>query len=135
MSVALFHQITTGVPKNRFNVQSQPIINRTELGRYLGIIDIRHNFKDFTRTDIDIGGGSTSSLGRLKSPHDIFIGLDDGIKLAIRSNEPKVATPVKWLTKNSVQKIVEERQRAIKFQQTILVYDNHIDIIQYENIN
>ena len=90
-------------------MQNQPIFKMTDLDRYVGIINIRHNvftFQDSIRINIEIGGGSTSSHGRLKSLHDIHIGLDDGIKIALRSNKPKAVTPKKWLTKKSVEKIV-----------------------------
>ena len=84
------------------------MFKRGDLGKYLGIRNMRDNFKDFlfhhspSRSDIE-GVGLRDTLGRAKNPHDIFINLGSGIEILVRSKEPKAVALVKWLTKK-VQK-------------------------------
>ena len=83
-----------------FDDQNQPLFKRADLGKYRGIEDIKHNFKDFP--------SHSFSFGRTKNPHDIFINLDGSIEMAVQSKKPKAVVLVKWLTKKGVEKIQEE---------------------------
>ena len=60
MSLELFHKVTAGVIERLFDEQNQPLFKRADLGKYLGIGDIKHNFKDFpshyTRLRSDLEG-------------------------------------------------------------------------------
>ena len=47
MSLELFHEVPAGAIETLFNEQNQPLFKRADLGKYLGIEDIRHNFRDF----------------------------------------------------------------------------------------
>ena len=46
MSLELFHEVPAGAIETLFDEQNQPLIKRADLGKYLGIEDIKHNFKD-----------------------------------------------------------------------------------------
>ena len=118
MSLELFHEVPAGAIEKLFDDQNQPLYKRADLGKYLGIEDIKHNFKDFPshytrpRSEIE-AGGQAPRLRRTKNPHDIFINLDGSIEMPIRSKKPKAVTLVKWLTKKGVEKTQEEHQQAI----------------------
>ena len=47
MSLELLHKVPAGEFETLFNEQNQPLFKRADLGKYLGIEDIKHNFKDF----------------------------------------------------------------------------------------
>ena len=120
MSLELFHKVPAAVIETVFDYQNQPLFKRADLGKYLGIKDIKHNFKDFLshyirpRLGLEGGGSLTPSLERTENPHDIFINLNGSIEMAVRSKKPKaVVALVKWLTKKGIEKIQEEHQQAI----------------------
>ena len=85
------------------------MFKRADLGKYLGIEDIRHNFRDFPshynhlRLDLE-GGGLAATLGRTKDPYDIFINLDGSIEMAVQSKKPKAVVLGKWLSNKGVEK-------------------------------
>ena len=81
MSLALFHKVPAGAIETLFDEQKQPLFKRADLGKYLGIVKIRGNFKEFP-----------SHYTRS------------------RSDIPKAVALVKWLTKKGVEKIQEEHQ-------------------------
>ena len=45
--LALFEAVPAGAIETLFDDQNQPWFTRADLGRYLGIRNIRDNFKDF----------------------------------------------------------------------------------------
>ena len=47
MSLALFHEVPAGAIETIFGEQNQSLSKRADLGKYLGIRNIRENFKDF----------------------------------------------------------------------------------------
>ena len=104
MSLELFHKVPAGAIETLFDEQNQPLFKRADLGKYLGIRNIRDNFKEFSshhahsRSEIE-GVGVTDTHGRAKNPHDTFINLDSAIEIAVRSKKPKAVALVKWLTK------------------------------------
>ena len=114
----MFHKEPAGAIETIFNEQNQPLFKRADLGKYLGIRNIRYNFKEFPlhhahpRSEIE-GVGVTNTLGREKNPHDIFINMNSAIQMAVRSKKPRAAALGKWLTKNGVEKIQAEHQQAI----------------------
>ena len=115
-----------------FDEQNQPLFKRDDLGKYLGIKNIRDNFKEFSshhahpRSEIE-GVGVTDNLGRAKNPHDILINLDSAIEIAVRSKKPRTVALVKWLTKKGVEKIKEEHQQGIAGR------DNQIQALEFGN--
>ena len=132
MSLELFHKVPAGAIETLFDEQNQPLFKRADLGKYLGIRNIRDNFKDFPlhhahpRSAIE-GVGLYNTLGRVKNPHDIFINLDSAIEIAVRSKKPRAVALVKWLTKKGVEKIQEEHQQAITER------DNQIHALEFRN--
>ena len=110
MSLELFHEVPAGATETTFDEQNQPLFKRADLGEYLGIENIRHNFRDFTsqynhlRLDLE-GGALAPSLGRTKNPHNNFINFDGSIEIAIRSKKPKAVALIKWHSKKGVEKV------------------------------
>ena len=119
MSLELFHKVPAGAIETLLNDKNQSLFKRVDLGKYLGIEDIRHNFKDFpshyTHPSSGLEAGSrTPALRKTKNPHDIFINLDGSIEMAVRSKKPKAVALVKWLNNKGIEKIKEEHQQAME---------------------
>ena len=139
MSLELFHKVPAGVTETLFDEQNQPYFERADLGKYLSIKDIKHNFKNFpshyTHPRLDLErGGLTLSTGREKNPHDIFINLDGSIEMTVRSKKPKTAALVKRLTKKGVEKIQEEHQQAIKEKDATIAHcKNQMQALKFTN--
>ena len=140
MDLELFHKVPAGAIEMLFDEQNQPSFKRADLRKYLGIEDIKNNFKDFSshytcpRSDLK-GVGLIPSFGRTKNPHDIFINMDGSIEMAVRSKKPKAVGLVKWLTKKCMEKIQEEHQQAIEEKDaTIALLSDDLKNCEYENI-
>ena len=118
MSLELFNKVPAGAIETLFHEQKQPLFKRADLGKYLNIENIKHNFKDFPshytrpRSDL-VGRGLTVPLGRAKNYHDVFINLDGSIEMAERSKKPKAVVLVKWLAKKGEEKMQEEHRLVI----------------------
>ena len=125
ISLALFHKVPAGAIETLFDEQNQPLFKRADFGKYLGIKNIRDNFKEFSlhhahpRSEIE-DGGVTETLWSAKNSHDIFINLDSATETAVRSKKVKAIALVKWLIKKGVEKIQED------YQQVIIGRDNQI---------
>ena len=134
MSLELFQKVPAGAIETLFDDENQPLFRRSELGKYLGIRNIRENFREFlshhacSRSEIE-GVGVTYPLGQTKNSHDIFINLDSAIEIAVRSKKPKAVALVKWLTKKGIEKIQKEHQH----QQAIIGCDNQIQALELTN--
>ena len=132
MSLELFQKVPPGAIETLFNDQNQSLFKRSDLGKYLGIRNIKDNFKVFSshhsrpRSEIEVVG-VTDLLGRTKISHDIFINLGSAIEIAVRSKKPNVVVLVKWLTKKGIEKIHEEHQQAIRSR------DNQIQALELTN--
>ena len=132
MSLELFEKVLAGAIETVFDNQSQPLFKRSDLGKYLGIRNIRDNFKEFSshharpRSKTE-GVGVTYPFGRTKNCHDIFINLDSAIEIAVRSKKPKAVALVKWLTKKGIEKIQKEHQQVITGR------DNQIQALEATN--
>ena len=62
MSLALFHEVISRKIETLFCKQNLSLFKRADLGKYLGILDIRHNFKVLewyfvARASVKIGRG------------------------------------------------------------------------------
>ena len=115
-----------------FDNQNQPLFKRSDLGKCLGIRQIRDKFKDFSlhhvRSKSEIEGvGMTDPLERTKNSHDIFINFDSAIEIAVRSKKPKAVVLVKWLTKKGIEKIQEEDQQGI------IGCDSQMQVLEFKN--
>ena len=130
MSLELFHKVPAGAIETVLDEQNQPLFKRADLSKYLGIEDIKSNFKDFSshytlrRSNLK-GVGLTSSLGKTKNPHDIFINLDGSIEMAVRSQKPKAVALQKGIVKiqEDHQQASEEKAAALE-----LLTDNLQDL-------
>ena len=98
----MFHKVPAGAIEMLFDEQNHPFLENAGLAKYLGIRNIRDNFKELSshhaclRFKIEIVG-HISPLGRTKNPYDIFINLDSAIEI----------------TKKGAEKIQEDHQKAI----------------------
>ena len=100
-----------------FDEQNQPCFKRADLGRYLGVVNMRQTFKNTaTKSRLELSREGVSlpdTLGRLKNPHDAFVNLDAALEIVVRSRRPKAVELTKWLTHKGVEKVIEEHQKAI----------------------
>ena len=87
MSLDLFNAVPAGAIGCILGENSKTFFKRADLGRYLGIVDIRHTFGHIaTKPRSQIareGGGQTPSLGKTKNPHDAFVDLRFDHKFAL----------------------------------------------------
>ena len=110
--LVLCEAVAAGPIETLFDRENKPGFKRADLGRYLGIVDIRHMFKGIkTMPRLKIMGSvQNPSLGKSKNPHDAFVNLDSALEIAVRSRKPKAAALVKWLSKKGVEKLQEKHQ-------------------------
>ena len=81
--LSLFNTVPLGVIE-MIDVNNKPYFKRADLGQYLGIADIRHNFKNIlTKSRLQIveqGGGDTPTLKQGQNWHDPFVSLDGAVE-------------------------------------------------------
>ena len=140
MGLEFFHKVPAGAIETVCDEQYQPLFKIPELGKYLGMEDIKNNFKGFSShythhrlnlNEVDL----SSSLGRTKNPHDIFINLDGSIEIAVRSKKPNAVALVKWLTKKGMGIVQEEHQQTIEEKDaTIAFLNDDLKNREYENV-
>ena len=130
MSISLFNAVPAGAIEVLNDATGAPHFKRVDLGRFLGIVDVRHNFKNIatkSRSKIAAGGGGCApSLLQGQNDHDAFVDLEAALEIVVRSRKPKAVELVKWLTRKGVEKYAEEHQRAIdeKDMQLALLNDD-----------
>ena len=126
MRLEVFHKVPAGATETLFNEQNYPLFKSVDLVKYLGITNIRDNFKDFPlhhahpKSEIE-GAGLYGTLGREKNPHHIFINLDSAIEIAVGSCLRKMAH------QKGVEKIQKEHQEAITDR------DNQLHALEFTN--
>ena len=88
MSLALFNAVPAGAIETVFDYQNQPWFNRADLGRYLGIVKVKHSMhirSHFMCKRQDIKGvlvpPQSGMRGGSKKPHDVFVNLDGAIHI------------------------------------------------------
>ena len=117
MSITLFNAVPAGAIEVLSDANDAPHFKRADLGRFLGIVDVRHNFKNIatkSRSEIAVrGGGCTPSLLQSQNDHDAFVDLEAALEIVVRSRKPKAVELSKWLTRKGVEKVVKDRQKAI----------------------
>ena len=117
MSITLFNAVPAGAIEVLSDANDAPHFKRADLGRFLGIVDVRHNFKNIatkSRSEIAVrGGGCTPSLLQNQNDHDAFVDLEAALEIVVRSRKPKAVELTKWLTRKGVEKVVKDRQKAI----------------------
>ena len=149
MSLSIFNAVPAGAIEVLTDATGAPCFKRADLGRFLGIVDVRHNFKNIaakSRSEMRKPGGvgtpSRSGMcGGGKNPHDAFVDLESALEIVVRSRKPKAVGLVKWLTRKGVEKIAQVHQKAIdeKDVQIALLDDDltesqeHARQIEYNN--
>ena len=117
MLITLFNAVPAGAIEVLSDANDAPHFKRADLGRFLGIVDVRHNFKNIatkSRSEIAVrGGGCTPSLLQSQNDHDAFVDLEAALEIVVRSRKPKAVELTKWLTRKGVEKVVKDRQKAI----------------------
>ena len=121
MSISLFNAVPAGAIEVLNDATGAPHFKRVDLGRFLGIVDVRHNFKNIatkSRSKIAAGGGGCApSLLQGQNDHDAFVDLEGALEIVVRSRKPKAVELTKWLTRKGVEKVVEDRQKAVQEKQ------------------
>ena len=125
MSISLFNAVPAGAIEVLTDANGVPHFKRADLGRFLEIVDMRHNFKNIaakSRSEMSkpggIGAPSRSGMrGGGENPHDAFVDLEGALEIVVRSRKPKAVKLVKWLTRRGVEKVVEEHEKAMKEKQ------------------
>ena len=110
----------------------EPRFKRDDLGRYLGIVYMRHtSVATKSRSPLIESGANMNPTrsgirGGGENPHDAFVVLDAALEIVGRSRKPKAVELAKWLTRKGVEKVAEEHQKAIdeKDMQIALLDDN-----------
>ena len=120
MLITLFNAVPAGAIEVLSDANDAPHFKRADLGRFLGIVDVRHNFKNIatkSRSEIAVRGGGcggcTPSLLQSQNDHDAFVDLEAALEIVVRSRKPKAVELTKWLTRKGVEKVVKDRQKAI----------------------
>ena len=117
MRLESFHKVPAGAIETLFDGQKQAIFKRADLGKYLGIENIKYNYTFFIKLhlfQIRSGWGrSDSPPWKSEKCHNVFINLDGSTEMAVRSKKPKAVGLVKWIVKEGVERIQEEHQLAV----------------------
>ena len=116
MSLSLFNAIPAGAIEVLTDATGAPHFKRADLGRFLGIVNIRSQFSVVTVSRSKIAGGGVGSNYTLlegQNDHDVFVDLDAALEIVVRSKKPKAVDLVRWLTRKGVEKVVQEKQREI----------------------
>ena len=120
MSLVLFQNLSC--IETLFDEQNKPWFKRADLGRYLGIVNVRclTISNGVLRPRCQINGSVVSNVGsnytceRSKHSHDVFVNLDTALEICIRSKKTKAIALTKFLVNKGVERVVEEHQKAIE---------------------
>ena len=138
MSLSIFNAVPAGAIEVLSDENGALHFKRADLGRFLGIVDMRHNFKNIaakSRSEMSKPGGvgapSRSGMyGGGENPHDAFVDLEAALEIVVRSRKPKAVELTKWLTRKGVEKVMEEHQKAIEEKQRAIdEKDMHIALL------
>ena len=88
MSVSLFNAVPAGAIEV-LDSDSKPYFKRADLGRYLGIVDIRATYRDVKTTsrNLLIPHASDACLSKDKNDQDAFVDLEGALEIVVRSRE------------------------------------------------
>ena len=125
MSITLFNAVPAGAIEVLADVEGSPQFKRADLGRFLGIADVRHSFGNVAvkpRSQLIRPGGVSApsrsgTYGGGKNSHDAFVDLDAALEIVVRSRKPKAVELTKWLTRKGVEKVGQEHKKAIEEKQ------------------
>ena len=150
MSITLFNAVPAGAIEVLTDANGAPHFKRADLGRFLEIVDVRHNFKNIAakpRSGIRKPGGvgtpsRSGTHGGGENPHDAFVDLEGALEIVVRSRKPKAVELTKWLICKGVEKITQENRKVIseKDIQIALLDDDLTDaqqnvvILEHDNL-
>ena len=140
MSRSLFNGVPAGAIEVISNAEGLLQFKRADLGRFLGLVDIRAAYRDVKTTSrkLLIPHASDACPPKDKNDQDAFIDLDGALEIVVRSKKPKAVELVKWLTRKGVEKLVED-VRQLEYNNTglqgeIRAKDQEIERRQKENV-
>ena len=87
MSIALFNAVPAGAVEYIFDEDHKPRFKRADLGRYLGLSDIKGTFRDVpttTRNSLQSRSAADAPPKRGQNNHDVFVTFDVAIDIAVR---------------------------------------------------
>ena len=87
MSVSLFNAVPAGAIEV-LDSDSKPYFKRADLGRYLGIVDIRATYRDVKTTsrNLLIPHASDACLSKDKNDQDAFVDLEGALEIVVTVN-------------------------------------------------
>ena len=111
MSVSLFNAVPAGSIEVLTDANGALYFKRADLGRFLGIVDVRHNFKNIatvSRSEMSKPGGignvtRSGMRGGGENPHDAFVDQETAMMIITRSNKPKAAEILEKMGSNIYQ--------------------------------
>ena len=114
MSLSLFNAVPAGAIEV-IDSDNKPHFMRADLGRFLGIVDIRATYRDVKTTsrELLIPHASDACLPKGKNIQDAFVDLDSALDIVVRSKKPKAIELTKWLVHKGVEKIIEEKDMQL----------------------
>ena len=113
-SLSLFNAVPAGAIEI-LSSGGKPYFKRADLGRFLGIVDVKAAYRDvgtISRKILSVGVSLTHPSQR-QNDHDAFVDLDAALEIVVRSRKPKAVELTKWLTRKGVEKLVIHHQKAI----------------------
>ena len=116
MSITLFNAVPAGAIEVLNDATGAPHFKRADLGRFLGIVDVKAAYRDvgtISRKILSVGVSLTHPLLQGQNDHDAFVDLEAALEIVVRSRKPKAVELTKWLTRKGVEKVVEGHQKAI----------------------
>ena len=124
MFVSLFNAVPAGAIEVLTDATGEPHFKRADLGRYVGIINIKTTYRD-VETKLQ-GVVWTHPLLQSQNDHNALVGLEAAFEIVLRSRKPKAVELVKWLTRKGVENVAEEHQKFIdeKDMQIALIDDD-----------
>lgn len=130
MSLELFNVVPAGAIEVLTDA-GQPHFKRADLGRFLGVVDIKGTYRDVKTTPRQLlrGGVLDAPLPKGKNFSDAFVDLQGALEIVVRSKKPKAIELAKWLARKGAEKVAEEHRKAIeeKDSQLALLNDDLTD--------
>jgi len=124
MSLSLFNAVLAGSIEVLSDAKGAPYFKRADLGRFLGIANVREYVATTSRESLIQGCQAARHPTQSQNDHDAFVDLEAALEIVVRSRKPKAVEIVKWLTRKGVEKVVEEKQKAMEEKDTQLAFLN-----------
>ena len=98
MSLELFNAIPEGAIETVVDGNNKPHFMRADLGRFLGIVDIRATYRDVKTTsrELLIPHAFDACLPKGQNNQDAFVDLDGALEIVVRSKKHKAEQSKGW---------------------------------------